>query len=578
MNFFAKTQRATSVAALALALALAGCSAQPANPTAAATSSDSAAAAPNINTSGTEAELASSIADATHYDADDLLWDAAKETTITLADGASVASGTDADGVSIDGDTVKITAGGSYRISGKLTAGQLVVAAGDEVVRLILDNATIDGSTGSAVDIQSANEVLIFLADGTANTLSDASTYADPGSDAPNAAVYSKADLTIAGTGSLTVKGNYQDGIVSKDGLVLAAGNVTVEAADDGIKGKDYTVLLDGIYAVTAKGDGVKANNDSESDRGWLLMAGGTLDVAAGDDGIKAETTLTISAGNATVSKSEEGLEAAHIVISGGTINVTSNDDGINAAGGTTSADGTTSDQAPAEMPADMGGERPTGDAGAGGEPPAGGGRPDGDAAPGAGGERPAGGGMGGGMDGGGMDTVGDFSVDISGGTVTVNAEGDGLDSNGNATISGGTVVVNGPTNSGNGALDVNGELTVTGGTLAAAGSVGMVVTPGDTSSQSSVQITLDSAVQAGTALHITDASGAVVGTFVPTKQTQSLVLSTPQITDGSEYSVYTGGTADVAAGLGSGTTTGATMVGTTTAGEYTSGGAPGMR
>jgi phage baseplate assembly protein gpV len=69
--------------------------------------------------------------------------------------------------------------------------------------------------------------------------------------------------------------------------------------------------------------------------------------------------------------------------------------------------------------------------------------------------------------------------VDVTGGSLTINAQGDGLDSNGNASISGGTVVVNGPTNSGNGALDVNGELTVTGGRVAAAGSAGMVVTPG---------------------------------------------------------------------------------------------------
>lgn len=562
MNFSSKKQRATSVAALALALALTGCSTVSTSSTT-DTASDSATA-PSIATSGTAAELASSVADATHYDADDLIWDAAAETSITLADGSVKASGANADGVSIDGDTVSITAGGDYRVSGKLTAGQVVVAAGDEVVRIILDNATITGATGSAIDIQSANEVLLFLADGTSNTLSDVSTYADTGTDAANAAVYSMADLTIAGTGSLTVNGNYQDGIVSKDGLVLAAGNVTVKAADDGIKGKDYTVLLDGIYAVTAGGDGIKATNDSESDRGWLLMAGGTLDVAAGDDGMKAETTLTISDGNATVTKSEEGLEAAHIAISGGTVNVTSHDDGINAAEGTSS----TETASGGDTPADMGGAPPAGmdDAAPAGERPT-------DMA----GERPAGM-SGSGMGGGGMDAVADVSVDISGGTVTINAEGDGLDSNGSATISGGTVTVNGPTNNGNGALDVNGELTVTGGILAAAGSSAMVVTPSASSSQSSVQVSLDSAAEAGTPIHITDSSGAVLATFVTTKQAQSLVVSTPKITAGVEYTVYTGGTADVAAGLGSGSTTDATKISIVTAGEYTAGGGMGMR
>ncbi|SEE95831.1 protein of unknown function [Arthrobacter alpinus] len=537
MKFFSRAQRATSVAALALALALAGCSAQSSSSTSETTSAATSSAT-SVVTSGTTAELAGSIAESTHFDADDLSWDAAKETTVSLADGSSAASGTNADAVSVDGNTVTITAGGTYRVSGTLGDGELVVAAGEEdVVRIILDNATVTSSSGSAVDIQSANEVLLFLDDGTTNTLSDAASYADTGTDAANAAIYSLADLTIAGTGTLGVNGNYQDGISTKDGLVLAAGNVTVKATDDGIKGKDYTVLLDGSYSVTAGGDGVKSTNDTETDRGWLLVAGGTLNVAAGDDGIKAATTLTISDGAATVSKSEEGLEAAHIAISGGTVNITSNDDGLNAAGGST-----------------------TSDAAAGDAQGAGEGAPQG------------------GMGGGGMDTVGDFSLDISGGTVTVNAEGDGLDSNGNASISGGTVVVNGPSSDGNGALDVNGDLTVSGGTIAAAGSAGMVVTPSETSTQSGLQISFDSPVAAGTAVQITDSTGAVVATFVTAKQTSSIVFSSADIKAGEQYTVFTGGTADVEAGLATGSATGATEVTTATAGEYTTSGGPGMR
>lgn len=544
MNFFSRANRATSVAALALAVALAGCSAPSTSSTADASSS-STASAPSVVTSGTAAELASSIAESTHFDADDLTWDAAKETTISLADGASTAAGNDASAVAVEENKITISAGGTYRISGKLSAGELVVAAGDEVVRLVLDNATVTSSTGSALDIQSANEVLLFLDDGTTNTLSDASTYIDTGTDAPNAAVYSLADLTIAGSGTLSVNGNNNDGIVTKDGLVLAAGNVTVKAVDDGIIGRDYTVLLDGSYDVTAGGDGFKASNDSDANRGWLLVSGGKLAVASGDDGVKAATTLTISAGTVTVSKSEEGLEAAHIAISGGTVNVTSKDDGINASGGSSST--TDSAAGGAEAGAQ---EAPQG--------------------------APAGG-MGGGG-GGGMDAVGDFSVDVSGGEVTVNSEGDGIDSNGNASISGGTVVVNGPSNDGNGALDVNGDLIVTGGTLAAAGSSGMAVAPSETSTQSGVQITFDSPVSAGTIVHITDSTGGVVATFVTTKTVSSIVFSSSTITAGETYTVMTGGTADVKAGLGTGSTTGATKAMTVGAGEYTSGGGPGQR
>ena len=515
-----------SVTALALALGLAVCSVAGSTPTGvsavtASGSTTSAGTTGSAAATGTaQAVSLDALAEDTHYDADDLSWDAAAEVAVTLADGASAAAGgTSSDAVKVDGDTVTITAAGTYRLSGSLSDGQVVVAAGEEdVVRIILDGAAITCSTGSPFIVQSANEAIVYLEDGSSNSLGDASTYADQGTDAPNAALYSMADLTVAGTGSLTVNGNFNDGISSKDGLVLAAGTVTVDAADDGIVGKDYAVLLDGAYQVGAGDDGFKSDNGEDEGRGWVLINGGTLSVSAGDDGIKAFNTLTIAAGTATVEESEEGLEAQHIIMSGGTATVTANDDGVNASGGSTSS---------------------------------------------------------GGMGGGEM-AVGDYTVDISGGLLTINSQGDGLDSNGNASISGGTVVVNGPTNNGNGALDVNGELAVTGGTVAAAGSAGMVVTPGASSTQSGVQVTLGSSVPAGTVVQIADSSGNVVAAFVTTKATASLVFSSAAISDGEEYTVYTGGTATVSAGIGEGSLDGATEQGTVTAGEYTAAQGPG--
>ncbi|VXC08586.1 conserved exported hypothetical protein [Arthrobacter sp. 9AX] len=517
-----------SVATLAAALGLAGCSVAGTTPTGvSAISSTPSAAGSGTASSITHAVSLDTLAEDTHYDADDLTWDAASEVAVTLADGASkVAGGSSSDAVKVDGDTVTITAAGTYRLSGSLSDGQVVVAAGEEdVVRIILDGTAIASSTGSPFVVQSANEAIVYLEDGSSNKLTDSANYADQGTDAPNAALYSMADLTIAGSGSLTVDGNYNDGISSKDGLVLAAGTVTVDAADDGIVGKDYAVLLDGAYQVTAAGDGFKSDNDEDEGRGWLLINGGSINVSAGDDGIKAYNTLTIAAGTATVAESEEGLEAQHIVVSGGTATVTSNDDGVNASGGSTTS--STSAQ-----------------------------------------------GMGGGMGGG--ETVGDYTVEVTGGLLTINSKGDGLDSNGNASISGGTVVVNGPTDSGNGALDVNGELAVTGGTVAAAGSAGMVVTPGTSSTQSGVQVALGSSVPAGTVIQLADSSGNVVAAFVTTKATASLVFSSAAITDGADYTVYTGGTATVSAGLGEGSLDGATEQGTVTAGEYTAAQGPG--
>lgn len=522
-----KFNKTFSVAAFALALTLAGCSA---SGTAATSGTAGSTSQAGTGSATTQMVTAASISEDTHYDADDLTWDAATEVAVTLKDGASTVADAASGAVTVDGGTVTIKAAGTYRLSGSLADGKVVIAAGEEdVVRVILDGVTLASSTGSPFVVQSANEAILFLDEGSTNSLKDAATYTDQGTDAPNAALYSMADLTLAGTGSLAVTGQYNDGIVSKDGLVLAAGNVTVQAADDGIKGKDYAVLLDGAYRVTAGGDGFKSDNDTDDGRGWLLVNGGKITVTAGDDGIKAQNQLAITNGTVTVAESEEGLEAQHIAVSGGTVNVTANDDGVNASGSAATA------QSGAQ-----------------------------------------GGGMGGGPGGG--ESVGDYTVDVSGGSLTINSQGDGLDSNGNATISGGTVVVNGPENDGNGALDVNGELAVSGGTVAAAGSSGMAVTPGTSSTQSGVQVTFGSTQPAGTTVQLADADGKLVATFVTTKSAASLVFSSAAIEAGKKYTVYTGGTAQVKAGLGKGSLDGAAKIGTVTAGEYTQGRGPGGR
>ena len=139
-------------------------------------------------------------------------------------------------------------------------------------------------------------------------------------------------------------------------------------------------------------------------------------------------------------------------------------------------------------------------------------------------------------------------------------------------------MVVNGPTNNGNGALDVNGELKVDGGVLAAGGSSGMAVAPGSSSTQSGVQVTFSSPVAAGTPISLVDTAGNVVSAFVPTKTTASLVFSSAAVTAGETYTVYTGGSADVAAGVGTASVAGATQAATVVAGQYSTGGGMGGR
>ena len=542
------------------------------------TSASTAAVAVDDSTTAAEALAANQE---THDDADDYEWDDADVVPVSL-DGDSASA--DSDAVTISGSTVTITAAGTYELSGHLDDGQVVVASsGEGTVRLILNGVEVTNTTGAALVVSEADEAMIVLADGSTNSLADTDGYAED-ADA-NAALYSAADLTITGTGSLEVTGNGNDGITSADGLVINSGTITVTALDDGIRGKDYLVVDGGTVTVTAGGDGLKSDNEEDVTRGYIALAGGTVDVtatgdgmqaftdvvlsgadvtvqsgggstatvaedvsakgvksgtvtvidggtltvdaaddalhsdgtirlvsgdvtlAAGDDGVHADLVLDIIGGTITVTTSNEGLESAAISIGGGSVSVTASDDGLNASSGSatteTAGDDTVADGgAPAEgdMPAQGGG-------------------------------------------GGGMDSEGGETITVTGGTTVIDAEGDGFDSNGSATMTGGILVVNGPTNSGNGALDVNGTFTVTGGTLLAAGSAGMAVSPEAGAEQTFVAVALDAVQSGGTTVQLVNGAGEVVLAFESVKDFQSVIFSSDELVDGESYSVYVGGT-----------------------------------
>ena len=166
---------------------------------------------------------------------------------------------------------------GPIASAGQLADGDVVVDAGDSAtVQLILDNADITNTDGAAIAVMSAETAIVILADGSSNTLTDGSVYVlAEGEDEPNATLYSKSDLTITGTGSLAVFGNYNDGIASKDGLVIDSGDITVVAVDDGIRGKDYVVVNGGDIDVTSGGDGIKSDNDEDPELGYVTIADG---------------------------------------------------------------------------------------------------------------------------------------------------------------------------------------------------------------------------------------------------------------------------------------------------------------
>lgn len=353
-------------------------------------------------------------------------WSADDAVDVALDGSTAEASG---DGVSVDGSTVTVTAAGVYRLSGSLEGAVVVEAPEDAQVVLILDGAEISNADGPAIEVRTADDVAINLASGSENTVSDAASYAEDAT--VNAAIDASSDLTISGDGSLTVTGNGNDGISSTDDLVVLAGRITVSAADGALRGKDALVVEGVELDLTATaGDGLKSNQEENETQGYVLVSGGTIGIAAGDDGIQAltdvvitggdttidaadhglegESILTIGGGTITVTASNEGMQAISVGIFDGTIDLTAVDDGINASG------------------INAGGQERETDTG----------------------ER----------------------LEISGGTITIDAGFDGLDSNGSVTVSGGDVTISSAANGGDNPIDANGTATVEEGVVVANG------------------------------------------------------------------------------------------------------------
>ena len=256
----------------------------------------------------------------------------------------------------------------------------------------------------------------------------------------------------------------------------------TVQSAESDDSSSDSTKGIKAGTSLSISGGdyNIDSADDALHSNGSVNIEGGTLAINAGDDGIHADADLTISGGAVDIKKSYEGLEAAVINIEGGSVELVSSDDGFNASNGSSQG------------------------------------------------------------------AMGNYSsgveISISGGKVYVNASGDGIDSNGDILISGGVVVVDGPTNSGNGAIDTNGNITVTGGVIAAAGMSGMAEAPGSSSTQYSVSAAFESTFEGGTLVTLIDESGEEIFSFAPSKSFNHIVISTPDIESGSTYKIYTGG------------------------------------
>ena len=486
--------------------------------------------------------------------------------TISLSDAGTEISGS---GASVEENVITITAGGTYICSGTLSDGRIVVDAADETVILVLDGAEINCSYSSPVFIYKAELAVIQLQEGTENSLSDGTEYdyedvwSSKEDEEPNACLYSKADLVLQGSGSLTVNANFDNGVTGKDNLAIYNVTLTVFAEDNGINGKDSCTVEDAVITVECGGDALRSTNDSDETLGWISAVSTVLNLTAGEDGIQAETDLTltdvtctlssgggstveptdatstkgikagssitisggsyvldcsddavhtngdllISGGEFTVSSQDdgfhadddmtitdgtfeiltcyEGLESSTMTISGGTFYITASDDGLNAAGGT---------------------------------------------------------------DGSGFGGFGSmnmftgfsssYSIDITGGYLVILAGGDGLDSNGSITMTGGTVLV-ASSGTDDGALDSETGFTLDGGTLLAVnGSSMWITTP--TATQNTVSVTFDSTLSAGTLIALENDTQSFV--FELPINAVNILFSSPELETGGTYTVSTGG------------------------------------
>ena len=424
----------------------------------------------------------------------------------------------DADGTGatmIDG-ALNITEGGTYVLSGELAGEILVDVSKDsnEKVQLVLDGVTITSDSSAAIYVREADKTFITLAEGSKNALASEGAFEADGDINVDGAIFSRDDLTINGTGSLTVTST-DNGIVAKDELKLVSGTVDISADGHGIQANDAVIVHDGNWTVAAGADGIHCSNSDDLSWGYIYIEGGSMGIAcesdgldassaiqiddgavavsAGDDGIHADHDTVINGGTVDITKSYEGIEGGTITIAGGDVHVVSSDDGFNASGVST--------------------ESSSGNNNGG-----------------------FGGFFGGGGFGGGQKTGADLL--ISGGVIVVEAEGDGIDSNGNCTMTGGELYVSGPESSMNGSLDFGDgyEGIIEGGICIAAGTTSMPENWGSNSKQGSALVSVSG--NAGDTITVTDDAGNVLASYTPTKKYGCVVASTPEMVVGGTYTV----------------------------------------
>lgn len=594
------------------------------------------------------------------YEESDSVKISLSDDSTTVSSGSLDNSSTDdtVDGVTVDGNVITITSGGTYIISGTLTEGQLVVDADDEKVQLVLDNADITCATSAAIYVKSAGKTFITLAEGSENILMNTAEFEAIDNNNIDAVIFSKDDLALNGSGTLTINSENGHGIVSKDDLKITGGTYNITAASHALSGKDSVRIAAGTFNLVSGKDGIHSENADDSSKGYVYIAGGeftvdstgdgidasnivqiddgTFDITAGggvenstkthednmmggpgggkgpqmgeapsgevpdgnapsekpsgeapqgdpgnnssensgsdnsssdretppekpdsntnqaagteqsesdtsdsdsastkgikadgrlyinggtftinsaddsvhsnsavtindgtytlttgDDGVHSGEAVEINGGTITISESYEGLEGLTVTINDGDIDITSSEDGINAAGGNE----------------EMGFGRM-------------------------------------GNDSTENTSADEMWMEINGGYIHVLAGGDGIDSNGDITVNGGEVYIDGPSDSGNSAIDYGDRSAcyINKGTVVAIGSSGMAEDISDDSDQQVMLVKLDSQKEAGEVI-LTDSDGNEIITYTALKVYDCVIISTKDLEAGQTYTLTTSGT-----------------------------------
>ena len=510
----------------------------------------------------------------------------------------------DSNAVQIKGSTVKITEEATYVFTGSYNGMIVVNCEKSARPQLVFNGVSIYSETSAALYVMQAERVTVTLTEGTDNYLSNGGAFEAIDSEEIDAALYSRRDLVINGSGKLTVLSPAGKGISCKDNLILTGGTLDIQSAFHGLDAND-SLRITGISATVAAGmDGIHCENNTDTDFGYVYISSGTFDIDAAGDGIAAGAWLQITDGSFTLltgsghengkdhadnwggfpggpggkattdtdSASMKGIKAATgrllsggsytidsaddalhcdsaTVIRGGSYTIATGDDAIHAETALTIADGsidisTSYEGLEAQDVAVLGGSIKlvaTDD----GINSAGGNDNSGNGgrdemAPPPGGNPPPGGH--GGMGGPGGMPAGNGTVLIAGGTLYIKSSGDGIDANGSVTITGGHTTIVGPTQRDTATLDFDRSCIITGGTFIGTGSTMMAQTFSEGSTQGVFAVTCGSQ-QAGSAITLQNAAGETVIDYTPDLPFGLVILSSADIVAGEIYTITVGQT-----------------------------------